>query len=230
MTVYAIIPARGGSKRLPRKNILPVLGQPMVAYSIQACMESKIFDEVIVSTEDAEIKKIAEQYGARVIDRPAEMATDTAHESLAYKHVIETLKAEGKDPQFFCGVYATALMLQASDLKDSYAVISDSDADVLMAVSEFPIHPYKALQKNDKGYYEMVHPVECKQRSQLYPDYVASNGTFYWFRVETFSKEANYYPEKLATYKIPFERAPDIDTQEDLDRAAALMQVLQKER
>lgn len=230
MKPVAILPARGGSKRLPRKNMIDVLGFPMLSYPLRACIESGVFEEVIVSTEDPEIKEISLKFGARVIDRPSEMATDLAHESLAYNHVLSELGREGKHPEFFCGIYPTALMLEAKDLQKSFEIIQENDADVLMAVSEYPIHPYKSLQKNDDGYYEMVYPVECKQRSQTYPQYVASNGTFYWFRTQQYLTEANYYPKKLETYLLEFDRAPDIDTLEDLHRATALLKYRQKKQ
>jgi|GEM_PF-98964 len=219
----AIIPARGGSKRLPRKNILPLHGSPMLGWPVKACLESGLFDEVIVSTDDDEIATIATQQGARVIMRPAELATDEANESLAYVHVLETLKAEGNLPDYFCGIYATAALITAEHLQGAYKKMRESEADVLMGVSSYGIHPYKALEAGADGYLKMVYPEWCLQRSQFYPHYVASNGTFYFFRVDPFIKTPTYYPDKLVGYEIPAERAIDIDTEEDYRWAKTIM-------
>lgn len=212
MKPIAIIPARGGSKRLPRKNILPVNGRPLIGWVIETCLKSGVFDSVIVSTEDSEIEQIAASEGARVIPRPMEFATDTAHEFLAYRHVLDTLDPL---PEFFCGVYPTAALLAPEDLQGACKKLVDTKADIVMGVSSFPLHPYKALEETAGGFLKMVHPEWCTKQSQTYPHYVASNGTFYFHRTEAFLASPSYYPEKLAGYEIPYERAIDIDTAED---------------
>jgi len=215
MSTIAIIPARGGSKRLPRKNILPVNGRPMIAWTIETALKSKLFDAVIVSTDDDEIAKLSEQKGARAIKRPAEFSTDTAHEHDAYRHVLDTLKDEGTTPEFFCALYPTAALLLPEDLQGAYKTLKDKNADVVMGVSAYPIHPFKALEEGPDGFLSMVHPDWCKKQSQTYPHYVASNGTFYFMRTAPFRADPNYYPAKLAAYEIPASRAVDVDTQED---------------
>ncbi|MAH06455.1 MAG: pseudaminic acid cytidylyltransferase [Alphaproteobacteria bacterium] len=222
MKSIAIIPARGGSKRIPRKNIYNICGKPMLAWPIEQAIKSKLFSAVIVSTDDTEIAQVAEQYGARAIMRPAELATDTAEEIDAYEHVLQTLHNERKIyPKYFCGVYPTAILIKDEDLIAGFEKFSDNNADVVMSVSEYAIHPYKALVRNiETGFLEMVYPVECNTlRSQEYPLYTASNGTFYWFNVTSFLKEKNYYPERLDQYILPRTRAVDVDVLEDLDIA-----------
>ena len=226
----AIIPARGGSKRLPRKNVLPIGGKPMLAWPIAACLESDVFQSVIVSTDDTEIADVAAKAGARVIIRPPETATDTAHESMAYKHVLDTIAAENITPAFFCGVYATAILLNAQDFRGAFQEIQRSNADVVMGVSGYDRHPYKALEQTPEGDLKMVHPEWCLQRSQLYPHYVASNGTLYFFRTAAFLKNPTYYPEKLAGYEIEAARAVDIDTEEDYKLAEFMMQYRQRKK
>ena len=219
----AIIPARGGSKRLPRKNILPVGGKPMLAWPVQACLDSGVFHSVIVSTDDDEIATVAHKAGARIIIRPAEMATDTASEILAYQHVIETLAAEKITPEFFCGVYPTAIFLSADDFKEAFQKIKETKADVVMGVSAYDLHPFKALEETSGGHLKMVYPEWCLKRSQLYPHYVASNGTLYFFRTQPFLQAPTYYPEKLAGYEIESSRVTDIDTEEDYKLAQFMM-------
>lgn len=222
MKPIAIIPARGGSKRIPRKNIYNICGKPMLAWPIEQALKSDLFSSIIVSTDDAEIAEVAEHYGARAIIRPAELATDTAEEIDAYEHVLQTLYDEHKvHPEYFCGIYPTAILIQDADLKAGLEQFNENNADVVMSVSEYAIHPYKALMRNEEtGFLEMVYPVECNTlRSQDYPLYTASNGTFYWFNVASFLKEKNYYPQRLDHYILPRTRAVDIDVPEDLEMA-----------
>ena len=223
MSAIAIIPARGGSKRIPRKNIADIEGRPMLSYPVEAALGAGIFDEIIVSTEDTEIKSIAEKYGARVIDRPADMATDTAMEIEVYKQVLENLNTR---PDYICALYPTAIFVNADDLKGGLeAITGDGKPDAVMSVSRYPIHPFKALESDSEGFLQMVYPTECLQRSQTYPHYVASNGTFYWLRTDAYLKNLTYYPDRLRGYEIPAERAVDIDEPSDLDLARALMRI-----
>lgn len=224
MSIVAIIPARGGSKRLPRKNILPVQGQPMIAWTIGTALESGVFDQVIVSTDDDEIGNISEAAGARYIKRPAEFSTDTAHEHQAYRHVLETLEQEDETPTHFCALYATAALLIPDDIRNAHTMLVGKDADVVMGVSSYPIHPFKSLKENESGFLEMVHPEWCKKQSNTYPHYVASNGTLYFFKTEPFLRVPNYYPEKLAGYEIPPERAVDVDTLDDYNALVFMME------
>lgn len=223
MKPVAIIPARGGSKRIPRKNIVDINGFPMMGYPIRASLESDVFADVIVSTEDPEIASIALSLGAKVIERPAELATDESFEIDVYAQVLDLLPQK---PEYFCGIYPTAIFLNSNDYKQSYAFIKrDAGIDVLMGVSHFPLHPYKALMENASGYLEMVYPKECKMRSQTYPEYVASNGTIYWFKTDSYYKYRSYYPPGLKPYILPYNKAIDIDLPEDLVLARALMSV-----
>lgn len=230
MKTAAIIPARGGSKRIPRKNIAPLGGLPMLAHPVKACLVAGIFDQVIVSTEDAEIAAVAEKHGARAVARPPELASDSAEETDAYVQVLDVLAAEGAKPDFFCAVYPTAVFVTPDDLRDSYEKMRNSGADVLMGVSSYSIHPFKALKENGHGFLTMVYPEQCLQRSQAYPHYVASNGTFYWFRTEGFLESPTYYPEKLVGYELPRDRAVDIDTKEDYEWACLLADAANRKR
>lgn len=220
MKPVAIIPARGGSKRLPRKNILPLLGRPMMGWPIESALKSGVFSDVIVSTEDEEIKKIAANCGAKVIDRPAELASDTAMEIDVYEQVLNALPQK---PDMFCAIYATAVLLEPADFQKSFATFGDADA--MMSVSEYAIHPFKALEKNKDGFLDMVYPAQCLQRSQTYPHYVASNGTFYWFKTDLYMQHKSYYPPRLMPYVLPSGRAVDIDTPDDLKIAEAFLRV-----
>jgi pseudaminic acid cytidylyltransferase len=215
-----IIPARGGSKRLPRKNILPIGGKPMIHWPIEACLKSGVFSDVIVSTEDPEIFSIAEKGGARVIKRPDHMATDEIHEGHATNHVLDTLKNEGKEPEFFLIIYSTAILVTPEDIQHSYALTQSTSpiADAVMSMSPYPNHPYKAHVKNEQGYLVPMFPKEVKERTQTYPHVSAVNGTFCWCRTEVWHKNMHYFPERFVGYEMPLERAVDVDTLEDYER------------
>ncbi len=224
MKTIAIIPARGGSKRLPRKNILPLGGEPMLSYPVRAALESGVFDEVYVSSDDDDMNAVARQYGATTVDRPAETATDTAHELSAVNYLLDGLDS---DPVHFCVIYPTAAFILPEDLTQSYDVLrTDEDCDVLMSVSDYDIHPYKALVQDENGYWQMMFPKECKMRSQHYPKTVASNGTFYWFKTSSYRADPTYYPETLKTYVLPSERAIDIDTRADYEYAQKMFELI----
>ena len=227
MSPVAIIPARGGSKRLPRKNILPLAGQPIISYPIQTALDSGLFSKVIVSTEDVEISNLAKEFGAEVITRPDALSTDEAHELDACLHVLDTLKTDDSEPEAFCVLYPTAAFLIPDDLIKSLDKLEKEPvADVVMGVTGYPIHPYKTLLEGEDDYLSLLFPVEAKMRSQFYPKALASCGTFYWLRTESFRALRTYYPEKLRGYEIPPERAIDIDTQEDFLIAEKLKSAL----
>lgn len=220
MKPIVIIPARGGSKRLPRKNILPIMGGPMISFPIKACIDSQIFEHVIVSTEDEEIADIATREGARVIKRPHELATDEIHEGHAHNHVLDTLKKEGQEPSYFLVLYSTAILVKPHDIIQSNSIMQDKSCpDAVMSMSPYPNHPYKAfIERNDK-FWEPMYPKECKMQTQTYPHVLAVNGTFCWVRTETWRKNMHYFPDKFSCYEMPLERAIDIDTPEDYERA-----------
>lgn len=222
----AIIPARGGSKRLPRKNIALVDGRPLIGYPISVALKSGLFSSIVVSTEDDEIAEISRRAGAAVIARPAALATDEAHELEACAHVLDKLAEKEADPTAFCIIYPTAAFIFPDDLIQSAALLDGPpEADVVMAVAGYPIHPYKALKASPSGYLEAMFPAEAKLRSQFYPKLVASCGAFYWMRSAHFRKDPNYYAHRLVGYELAPERAIDIDTPADLAWAEKLLRI-----
>ncbi|WDP89721.1 MAG: acylneuraminate cytidylyltransferase family protein [Desulfobacter sp.] len=250
----AVIPARGGSKRLPRKNILDILGRPMLSYPVGTAIASGLFDQVIVSTEDEEIAGIAESFGARVMERPAELARDRSTVVQVCTHVLDTLEKEGDFPDYFCCIYATALFITPEDIGEAYknlaGPISDRgrengldnradddrdnglnhDPDVVMGVSEFNLQPVQALERNREGFLSHKWPEYTGRQSQFQPRLTASNGTFYWAKARAFDATTGFYPERLAGYQIPWLRAIDIDTPEDLENARRLAPIFLKNR
>lgn len=220
----AIIPARGGSKRVPRKNIADLNGQPLVSYAIQTCLAVGIFDRVVVSTEDAEIADVARQYGAVVDMRPDDLATDRVPATAVIKELIERDYSDANRPDHFCLVYPMAAFLTADDLISSHQKLAQFDG--VMGVSHFTSHPYKAMVDVD-GALQPLWPDLNAQQSQNYPDAFASNGTFCWMRTAVFLDCLSFYPPRLHGHVLPDERAVDIDTPEDLARARRYMALAQ---
>lgn len=230
MRAVAIIPARGGSKRLPCKNILPLGGRPMIAHPINLARQSGLFERVVVSTEHSKIAKISEEAGAEVFERSDELATDKATVVQVCLDVLWRLEQEGAEPEAFCCLYATAAFLTVQDLLDSRARLTGPpEADYVMGVSEYPIHPYKALC-SEKGFLKAVWPESAQLKSQEYPSMYASNGTLYWARTGAFLHEQSFYGQRLVGYELPPERAVDIDTPEDYDWACRLANIAEWRR
>lgn len=210
----AIIPARSGSKRLPRKNVLPVLGKPILSYPIAAVKECSLFDDVIVSTDDREIGEAALAAGVRVLKRPVELAADRATVVQVCLHVLEELRNERISPEYFCCVYPTALFIKPEDLRDSFSLMqSEPEADFVMGVSEYSLQPVQAL-KSKGDFLKAMWPEYLGVQSQFQPKLVASNGTLYWARTLAFFNAKTFYGDKLKGFLIPRIRAVDIDTPE----------------
>ncbi len=222
MRRVAIVPARGGSKRLPRKNILPVEGRPMLSYPVAAALESGMFDEVVVSTEDSEVADIARAAGARVLDRPARLAEDRAKVARVCLHALEELDKDEAPVGEFCCVYATAILLAPEDFVRAHALLdAPPEADIVMGVAEYDLHPVKALKEED-GYLSRMWPEFAGVQSQFCPRLRASNGTLYWVKAAAFRQDPNFYPRRLKGYDMPRSSAVDIDTPEDLEWARLL--------
>jgi pseudaminic acid cytidylyltransferase len=214
MTTAALIPARGGSKRLPRKNILDLGGKPMLAYPIEAALACGFFDRVYVSTEDAEIAEVAERHGAVVITRPPEIAADRSTVVQVCLHALEVL------PQvdLLCCIYATAVLLRPESIMAGYQMMCDeSETDFVMGISEYEHPPVQALKENKDGYLSYMWPEWRGVQSQFHPRLVVSNGAVYWARRQALLNEQTFYGKRLKGLRIPASQVSDLDTQQDLD-------------
>ncbi len=216
MRAVAIIPARGGSKRLPRKNILPVLDNPMLYYPVKAALKSQLFDQVIVSTEDDEIRQAALESGAIVYDRPKKLCNDRASVVMVCLDLLQRLRKQDVEPAFFCCIYATAIFITPQDLQTSFKMMKNNpETEVVMGVSDFNLQPVQALISDEKGWLKHKWPEFTGVQSQFHPTLFASNGTLYWADTQSFLKNQTFYPDKLMGFKLPWIRAIDIDTMED---------------
>ena len=223
-TRLAIIPARGGSKRLPRKNLLPFNGKPMLAHPIAACRESGLFDRIIVSTDDTEIAAAAQAAGAEIMDRPNKLATDRSSVAEVCTDLPKRLADDGYEPEVFCCAFATAVFVTAKDLKASRALLDQPPpADIVLGVSAFNLQPHQAMFE-ENGLLKPMWPDLLRRKSQALPGFVASNGTFSWVRTQRFIDAGNFPLEPMRGYEMSRLRTVDIDTAEDYAFALAISQ------
>jgi len=188
----------------------------MIAHSIETAHESGLFSNVFVSTEDLEIAEISKRFGAEIIERPDNLAGDIPGVDDVLLHALDILEQAGKLPEFFCCLYATAALLVPDDLVQSrYLMDQPTEADFVMGVSAFDIHPFKAMDVNEDSFLAPLWPKENMERSQTYPRYLASNGTLYWARTDAFRELGTFYGSRLRGYEVPPSRAVDLDTPED---------------
>ncbi|MGZ8221957.1 MAG: pseudaminic acid cytidylyltransferase [Methylobacter sp.] len=224
----AIIPARGGSKRIPRKNIKPFNGKPMLAYAIEAARGSGLFDHIVVSTDDQEITDIATEWGAKTpFVRPAELANDYTATVPVVAHGIQACRALGWEFDYACCIYPGVPFIQINDLQEALALLTQSAADYSFPVTEFPSAIQRALKRSNDGRMQPFHPeFELVRTQDLEPAYHDA-GQFYWGRAEAWLQNPKIHSGGIG-YVIPNWRVVDIDTPEDWLRAEALFKALQR--
>lgn len=223
----AILTARGGSKRIPRKNIRLFLGKPMIAWPLEAARQSDLFDHILVSTDDTEIADIARQYGGEVpFLRPAELADDFTHAHEAARHMLEwALRKWGKIPHF-AHIYPTAPLLRAEDIRAGYALMEAGKKFAYTAQQlNFPI--YQTVILDERGEIcPLFPPDKANLRSQDMPQAYIDAGQLYWFETAAFMEQGLHIRQGTALIPIPPERALDIDTETDWRQAERLVQLL----
>lgn len=218
MANLCIITARGGSKRIPRKNIKDFLGKPIIAYSIEAALQSLVFDEVMVSTDDEEIKNVAEQYGASVpFMRSAATANDYASTRDVLMEVLREYEKRGKTFDFFSCVYPTAPFVTAEKIKAAYVKLKESDADELMPVIPFSYPPQRAFVIQN-GSLEFQFPEYQFSRSQDLQPIYHDCGQFYFYKTDVFRELIKGTGKRLPLI-MPEEETQDIDNFSDWELA-----------
>lgn len=215
MPKIAIITARGGSKRIPRKNSKEFCGQPILVYSIQAALESKLFDEVMVSTDDQEIAGIALAYGAKVpFYRSEKTADDYATTADVLWEVLAEYKKMGKEFEWLCCIYPTAPFVTAAKLQAAFADLQVSSADALIPVVKFSYPPQRCFViENNKLAYKW--PEYIKARSQDLESFYHDAGQFYFIKTSIFKKQLTLVPEATFPYLLDEMEVQDIDTIDD---------------
>lgn len=226
----AIIPARGGSKRIPRKNIRSFAGQPLIAYSIKAAKESGLFDHVIVSTDDEEIAEVARQYGAETpFVRPPELANDHATTVPVIKHAVQWVQQNLGPVEQACCIYATAPFIQASALRGALELLQQrSVTGYVFSAASMPFPIQRSFKLHDDGTVEMFHPEHYNTRSQDLEEAYQDAGQFYWGSAEAYLSDKIFFARDSVAYVLPRHMVQDIDTLEDWRRAELMYDALKR--
>jgi pseudaminic acid cytidylyltransferase len=225
----AVIPARGGSKRIPRKNVRPFAGKPMIAHSIECAVGSGLFDRVVVSTDDDEIGAVARDFGAEVpFRRPPELSDDRAGTTEVIAHAVDRMQKDGAALSAVCCIYATAPFIRASDLATGLKTLEGGDWDYVFSATTFAFPIFRSFQLNEDGGVKMFYPEHFKTRSQDLPEALHDAGQFYWGRPKAWLGQERIFDRKSAVVTIPRWRVQDIDTPEDWERAQVMWRVLQE--
>jgi len=220
MQSLAIITARGGSKRIPHKNIRDFCGKPIIAYSIEAALESGLFDEVMVSTDSESIARVAQEYGATVpFMRSAATSDDFATTADVLREVLDRYEAEGKRPEWFCCLYPTAPFVTADELVGARKQMVESDAPAAVAVTEFDFPPLRGFSVSDDGKISYAFPEYASARSQDLPKMAHDCGRFYLCGTDAFLAAGTVVPDDSTGYMIDPVRVQDIDTPSDWEQA-----------
>ncbi len=230
MTTVAIIPARGGSKRIPRKNIKEFCGKPMIAWSIEAALESGCFDRVIVSTDDEEIAAVARQWGAETpFMRPAQLSDDYTGTIPVIRHAVEWLADNGCAVSQACCIYATAPFVSPEDLKRGQQLLESEACSYAFSVTSYAFPIQRAIRITGGGRVAMFNPEHFQTRSQDLEEAWHDAGQFYWGTAQAWTQERLIFSEDAAPVTLPRHRVQDIDTPEDWVRAEWLFKAMQEQ-
>ena len=225
----AIIPARGGSKRIPRKNIKDFYGKPLIAYSIEVALASKLFNKVIISTDDEEIAKIAKEYGAEVpFLRPKTLSDDFIGTEDVTNHAIGYLKNQDENYDYVCTIYATAPLLQKEYLIEGFKKLKNSTAINAFSATSMPFPIQRTFKLTLDGRCKMFMPEHYMSRSQDLEEAYQDAGQFYWKKLDAKSEEIMFGKDSIPII-LPRHLVQDIDTLEDWKKAEYMYQILNKE-
>jgi pseudaminic acid cytidylyltransferase len=225
-----VIPARGGSKRIPRKNIKNFHGKPIIAWSITAAVRSECFDRIIVSTDDEEVAEISVAWGAETpFIRPAELANDYSGTTDVVAHAIDWQCNNGEPPSDICCIYATAPFIRSLDIKRGLELLRENKAEFAFSVTRYDFPIQRAVRITSENRLQMFQPEFFNTRSQDLEASWHDAGQFYWGKAEAWlAKKPLFYADSVPVI-LPGYRVQDIDTLEDWERAETLFQLQQLE-
>lgn len=224
----AVIPARGGSKRIARKNIRDFAGQPMLAHAIGAARASGLFDRIVVSTEDEEIAAVAAQYGAETpFRRAATLADDHTGITAVIADAIRALAAE--QAEAVCCIYATAPFVRSEELRQGWELLAAGAWQYVFSATNYAYPVFRSFRQNPDGGLQMLFPEHFTTRSQDLPEALHDAGQFCWGRPRAWLEELRVFGRNSTVVPIPRWRVQDIDTAEDWEHAEIIWQLLQRE-
>jgi pseudaminic acid cytidylyltransferase len=221
--IIAVIPARGGSKRIPRKNIRLFAGKPMISYSIECARRSGLFERIIVSTDDDEIAAVAREFGAEVpFTRPSALADDHAGTTDVVAHAVEWFGGRGISVSDVCCIYATAPLIRSEDLVEGFRLMQTGRWRFVFSATRYVAPVHRAFRRAGGGGLEMLFPENFTARSQDLPEVLHDAGQFYWGRPEAWLNREKVFDRGSTVVEIPAWRVQDIDTEEDWRYAEAM--------
>ena len=230
MKVVAIIPAKGGSKRLPRKNIVNFRGKPIIDWTIKAAIDSGIFERIVVSTEDDEIAEIASKRNIDLDNRSERLSSD---KSTVDQVCLDFLINEEKKSRYYdviCCLYATAPLRNAEDIINTVDLVTSQKSEQAMAVTNFSYPAFQAMFINGLSELNPLFPELIKKRSSELEEIVVDNGSTYVSTVKAFRREGSFISNKMLGYKMPKNRSVDIDYEEDLKLAEMFAEMMHKNK
>ena len=225
----AVIPARGGSKRIPRKNIKQFCGKPIIAWPIEVAKQSELFDHILVSTDDEEIAKVAKACGAEVpFMRPAKLSDDYADTTEVIAHAISWMHKQQWQPKAVCCIYATSVFFIVDDLKKGFDALNTGNWSYAFSATDFEYPVFRSFRNHPDGGVEMFFPEHFKKRSQDLPVALHDAGQFCWGRPSAWLEKKRVFDSSARPILIPRWRVQDIDTEDDWKRAVLLFDLIKE--
>jgi pseudaminic acid cytidylyltransferase len=218
----ALIPARGGSKRVPRKNILPFRGVPMIEHTIKSALESHLFDEVYVSTEDEEIDRISTNLGVKVIDRDNGLASDDATVTEVTLDFLDRVEGQGRHYGVLCVLYATSPLRDKDDIISVVSLLEKHTCHFAMAVTSYSLPVHQAHFMRASQFIDPIFPELLHKRESEIENIVVDNGSTYAVHVDSFKQQKTFYGAQLKGYEMPRMCSIDIDTPDDYEMLLSL--------
>ncbi len=230
--LVAIIPARGGSKRIPRKNIRNFAGRPIIGWPIKAALDSDLFDHVIVTTDDQEIRDVARECGAEApFIRPDNLSDDYTGLRPVLRHAITEIEhITSRQASLVCCLYAASPFVQANDLAQGHTLLQSDDVTYAFAGAPYPHPVQRAVFLNEKGGVQMAYPELRATRTQDLKEHYYEAGMFFWGRRDAFFTDVPIFSDGARIVRIPRERAHDIDEPEDWEMAELAFQILSNKK
>lgn len=224
----AVIPARGGSKRIPNKNIKNFCGKPIIAYSIEAAKQTGIFDRIIVSTDSEKIADVSRKYGAEIpFMRPSDLADDFSGTDAVVLHALEWMSRQSAyQASYMCCIYATAPFVRPEFLLKGLEMLTKEKASTVFSVTTFSYPILRALKVAKTGRLKMFWPEYRLSRSQDLPKAYHDAGQFYWADAKRFLEERSFFAKNAIPFILPRYLVQDIDTPEDWERAELMFKTL----
>ena len=227
--ILGLITARGGSKGLPGKNIMPVLDKPLIAYTIEASLKSEFITKTIVSSDDDEILSISESYGAVPLKRPIEFAQDTSSSEDAIVHALTTLSSKGEEFDLFVLLQPTSPLRNSRDIDNALSLMFDNKAQGVISVFNIGVKPFKSYYRNEEGFLKGVHNDNSPNlRRQDLPDAYLANGAIYGCMVDVFLKSRSLIPLKTIPYVMNEQNSIDVDILEDINKIETILKMENK--